>query len=117
HLLRASLQAGIAGPRNAHAPRSVLFPTYVSRGGQSGETEQKLTGDRNHDSTRSRALGKQLHRINSRPPEGILILAIATVFFAGMAVAGFRFAYSDQPPLRLAANDIAASQPATPTTR
>jgi len=46
-----------------------------------------------------------------------LILAIATVFFAGMAVGGFLFAYTDQPPLRLAANDIAASEPATPTTR
>ena len=62
-------------------------------------------------------LEKQLHGIDSRPPEGISMLAIATVFFAGMAVGGFLFAYTDQPPLRLAANDIAASQPATPTTR
>ena len=62
-------------------------------------------------------LEKQLHGIDSRPPEGILMLAIATVFFAGMAVGGFLSAYTDQPPLRLAANDIAASEPATPTTR
>jgi hypothetical protein len=36
-----------------------------------------------------------------------------------MAVGGFLFAYTDQPPLRMAANDIAAqtSQPVTPTTR
>ena len=62
-------------------------------------------------------LEKQLRGIDSRPPEGILMLAIATVFFAGMAVGGFLFAYTDQPPLRLAANDIAASEPAPPTTR
>jgi hypothetical protein len=36
-----------------------------------------------------------------------------------MAVGGFLFAYTDQPPLRMAANDIAAqtSQPVLPTTR
>jgi hypothetical protein len=36
-----------------------------------------------------------------------------------MAVGGFLFAYSDQPPLRLAANDVAAhtTEPALPTTR
>jgi hypothetical protein len=64
-------------------------------------------------------LEKQLRGIDNRPPEGILILAIAAVFFAGMAVGGFLFAYTDQPPLRMAANDIAAqtSQPVLPTTR
>jgi len=39
---------------------------------------------------------------------------------AGMAVGGFLFAYTDQPPpLRMAANDVAAqtSQPVLPTTR
>jgi hypothetical protein len=64
-------------------------------------------------------LEKQLRGIDNRPPEGILILAIAAVFFAGMAVGGFLFAFTDQPPLRMAANDIAAqtSQPVLPTTR
>ena len=57
-------------------------------------------------------LDKQLSRVDSRPPEGVLMLAIATVFFAGMAVGGFLFAYTDQPPLRMAANDIiTGSQP------
>ena len=64
-------------------------------------------------------LEKQLHGIDNRPGEGIFMLAIAGVFFAGMAAGGFLFAYTDQPPLRLAANDIAAhtSQPLLPTTR
>jgi hypothetical protein len=59
-------------------------------------------------------LEKQLRGIDNRPPEGILLLAIATVFCAGMAVGGFLFAYSDQPPLRMAANDTThTSQPTT----
>ena len=64
-------------------------------------------------------LEKQLRGIDNRPPDGILMLAIAAVFFAGMAVGGFLFAYTDQPPLRMAANDIAGqtSQPVLPTTR
>ena len=47
------------------------------------------------------------------------MLALATVFFAGMAVGGFMFAYTDQPPLRLAANDTAAhtAEPIMPMTR
>ena len=64
-------------------------------------------------------LERQLHGIDNRPPEGILMLSIAAVFFAGMAVGGFLFAYADQPPLQLAANDIAAhtAQGVLPTTR
>jgi hypothetical protein len=64
-------------------------------------------------------LEKQLHGIDHRPPDGVLMLAIAAVFFTGMAVGGFVFAYTDQPPVRMAANDIAAqtSQPALPTLR
>jgi hypothetical protein len=64
-------------------------------------------------------LEKQLHGIDHRPPDGVLTLAIAAVFFAGMAVGGFVVAYTDQPPVRMAANDIAAltSQPALPTLR
>ena len=64
-------------------------------------------------------LDKQLRAVDSRPPEGVLMLALAAVFFTGMAVGGFLFAYNDEPPLRLAANDVAghASQPVLPTTR
>jgi len=51
----------------------------------------------------------------------ILMLALAAVFlfFAGMAAGGFLFAYTDEPPLRLAANDVAAHtvQPVPPITR
>lgn len=63
-------------------------------------------------------LEKQLHGIDHRP-DGVLMLAIAAVFFTGMAVGGFVFAYTDQPPLQMAANDIVAntSQPILPTTR
>ncbi len=65
-------------------------------------------------------LDKQLHAIDTAPPNGVLMLAVTTVFCAGMAVGGFLFAYTDQPPMRLAANDIVAaqqSQPASPIAR
>jgi hypothetical protein len=64
-------------------------------------------------------LEKQLHGIDGRPPEGVFMLAMAAVFFTGMALGGFLFAYTDQPPLRIAANDIAAhsDHPVLPTMR
>ena len=62
-------------------------------------------------------LEKQLRGIDNRPPEGVFMLAFAAVFFAGMAVGGFLFAYTDQPPLRVAANDIAAHTSVPSTTR
>ena len=64
-------------------------------------------------------LDKQLRRIDDRPAEGVLMVTIAAVFFAGMAVGGFLFAYADQPPLHLAANDVPAQagQPVLPSTR
>ena len=64
-------------------------------------------------------LEKQLRGIDNRPPEGDFMLAFAAVFFTGIAVGGFLFAYTDQPPLRMAANDIAAhtSQSVPSTTR
>jgi hypothetical protein len=64
-------------------------------------------------------LEKQLHGIDNRLPGDVLMLAIAAVFFAGMAVGGFLFAYTDQPPMRIAANDIAThtAQPVLLTTR
>jgi len=60
-------------------------------------------------------LDKQLHAIDTTPPNGVLMLAVTTVFFAGIAVGGFLFAYTDQPPMRLAANDIVAAQQSQPT--
>jgi len=60
-------------------------------------------------------LEKQLRAIGTTPPDGVLMLAIAAIFFAGMAVGGFLFAYTDQPPMRLAANDIVAAQQSQPT--
>jgi hypothetical protein len=64
-------------------------------------------------------LDKQLRRVDDRPAEGVLMITIAAVFFAGMAVGGFLFGYADQPPLHLAANDIAAQTTGSvpPTTR
>lgn len=64
-------------------------------------------------------LDKQLRGSDNRAPEGVFMLALATVFFAGMAAGGFLFAYTDEPPLRVAVNDIAAhtSQPVPPITR
>ena len=63
-------------------------------------------------------LDKQLRAIDNHPAEGVLMLAIAAVFFTGMAVGGFLFAYNDEPPLRFAANDVAGhASPVLPTTR
>ena len=62
-------------------------------------------------------LEKQLRGIDNRPPEGVFMLAFAAVFFTGIAVGGFLFAYTDQPPLRMAANDIAAHTSVPSTTR
>ena len=65
-------------------------------------------------------LDKQLSRIDHPPPNGVVMLAAATVFFAGMALGGFLFAYTSAPPLHLAANDAfgaAQSAPLLPTWR
>jgi len=59
-------------------------------------------------------LEKQLRAVTIAPrADGVLMLVIAAVFFAGMALGGFLFAYSNQPPLRLASNvtaPLAAAQ-------
>lgn len=53
-------------------------------------------------------LEKQLRAVTVAPrADGVLMLTIAAVFFAGMALGGFLFAYNDQPPLRLASNATA----------
>lgn len=51
-------------------------------------------------------LDKQLHAVYVPPRnEGVLILAVLAVFFAGVALGGFVFAYSNEPgPLHVAAN-------------
>ena len=55
-------------------------------------------------------LEKQLHAVAAAPRDnGVLMLAIATVFFAGMAFGGFLFAYKGQPTLHLASNDARAA--------
>ena len=49
-------------------------------------------------------LDKQLHSIYAAPrSDGVLILAILAVFFAGIALGGFLFAYTSEPgPFRIA---------------
>jgi len=55
-------------------------------------------------------LEKQLHAVAVAPrDDGVLMLAIAAVFFAGMALGGFLFAYNGKPPLHLASNDARAA--------
>jgi hypothetical protein len=90
--------------------------TSKKNSGEVGENNRGTEPMTPHD---QKLLEKQLHGIDHRPPDGVLMLAIAAVFLSGMAVGGFLFAYTDQPPLRMAANDIAAhtSQPVLPTTR
>jgi hypothetical protein len=66
-------------------------------------------------------LEKQLRAVAPAPGDnGVLMLAIAAVFFAGMALGGFLFAYDGQPPLHLASNDaraaLAAAQGPPPST-
>jgi hypothetical protein len=52
-------------------------------------------------------LDKQLHSIYVVPRnDGVLILAVLAMFFAGIALGGFLFAYTAQPgPLRVASNN------------
>ena len=52
-------------------------------------------------------LEKQLHSTYLAPRnDGVLILAVLAVFFAGIALGGFLYAYTAEP-LQVAANDIA----------
>ena len=52
-------------------------------------------------------LETQLHSVYAAPRnDGVLMLAILAVFFAGIALGGFLFAYTDQPgPMRVASNN------------
>jgi hypothetical protein len=57
-------------------------------------------------------LEKQLHAVApALRDNGVLMLAITAVFFAGMAFGGFVFAYNGQPPLHLASNNARAALP------
>jgi hypothetical protein len=93
------------------------FPVDTLRGRSNAKSREAGEMTR-HD---QELLDKQLSRIDTAPPQGVLMLAIAAVFFAGMALGGFLFAYSDQPPLHLASNDLhtmaQGAQPALPTVR
>jgi hypothetical protein len=57
-------------------------------------------------------LEKQLHSIYVAPRnDGVLILAVLAVFFAGIALGGFLFAYTSQPePLRIASSAAQIAQ-------
>lgn len=53
-------------------------------------------------------LDKQLWRL--RPPrrnDGVMVLAVLAVFFAGIALGGFLFAYKSEP-MHIASNDAQA---------
>jgi hypothetical protein len=50
-------------------------------------------------------LQKQLHSIYAAPrSDGVLMLAVLAVFFAGIALGGFLYAFTAEP-LQIAAND------------
>lgn len=51
-------------------------------------------------------LDKQLHAMPVPPrSDGVLMLGIVGIFFAGIALGGFLYAYTSEPgPLRLASN-------------
>jgi hypothetical protein len=52
-------------------------------------------------------LEKQLHSVYAAPrSDGVLMLAILAVFFTGIALGGFLYAYAAEP-LQIAANDTA----------
>jgi hypothetical protein len=54
-------------------------------------------------------LDKQLHGLRIAPrSDGVMMLAILAVFFTGIALGGFLYAYTDEPPIRIAANDSTA---------
>jgi hypothetical protein len=55
-------------------------------------------------------LEKQLRGVAVAPRDnGVMMLAITAVFFAGMAFGGFLFAYNGQAALHLASNDARAA--------
>jgi hypothetical protein len=65
----------------------------------SGKEAFKKMGQRDRE-----LLAKQLRRLNPPRSDGVMILAILAVFFAGMALGGFLFAYKIEP-MQIASND------------
>jgi hypothetical protein len=56
-------------------------------------------------------LQKQLQHVRPAPRnDGVMILALAAVFFAGIALGGFLFAHRTEPTL-YASNDAAPAMP------
>ena len=55
-------------------------------------------------------LDKQLRRLNPPRSDGVMILAILAVFFAGMALGGFLFAYKSEP-MQIASTDATPAIP------
>jgi len=63
-------------------------------------------------------LEKQLRAVTLAPrADGALMLVIAAVFFAGIALGGFLFAYGNQQPLHFASNVTAPLAQAQHTVR
>lgn len=57
-------------------------------------------------------LEKQLGHLAVAPRrDGVLILAVLAVFFAGMTLGGFLYAYTDEAPMHVAANDVTPALP------
>jgi len=57
------------------------------------------------DQREQELLDKQLRQLNPSPRgDGVVILAILAVFFAGMALSGFLFSYKGEP-VQIASND------------
>ena len=56
-------------------------------------------------------LDKQLRHLNPYPrSDGVMMLAILAVFFAGMAFGGFLFPYKSEP-MQIASNDATPAIP------
>jgi hypothetical protein len=93
--------------RNADCLRTFLEYCVVKEISKMDQRDQEL-------------LGKQLRQLNPSPrSDGVMILAFLAVFFTGMALGVFLFAYKSEP-LQIASNDAttATSVPngAPPTT-
>jgi hypothetical protein len=62
-------------------------------------------------------LQKQLRNVSAPPRnDGALMLAVVAVFLAGMTAGSFLYAFTDQPPVRVASNDAVSPIAAAPHT-
>jgi len=72
------------------------------------ETRIKRFGEFEMNQRDEELLDKQLHGLTMTPRhDGTMILAVLGIFFAGIALGGFLYAFTDEPPVRIAANDAA----------